>query len=88
MNRQSHVIERLSNEPISTSDDEPAEVVDSSFAGGEQLWAVIEPFVEKHIEDREVHMREEAHQKMVEAMAKSRERRNEQLAEKLDLNPF
>ena len=88
VNRQSQVIELLSNEPISTSDDEPAEVVDSSIAGGEQLWAVIEPFVEKHIEDPEVHMREESHQKMEEAMAKSRERRNEQLAEKLDLNPF
>ena len=88
VNRQSHVIERLSNEPISISDDEPAEEVDSSFAGGEQLWAVMEPFVEQHIEDREVRKREEAHQKMEEAMAKSRERRNEQLAEKLDLNPF
>ena len=88
VNRQSQVIERLSNKPISTSDDEPAKVVDSSFAGGEQLWVVIEPFVEKHIEHREVHMLEEAHQKMEEAMTKSRERRNEHLAEKLDLNPF
>ena len=64
MNRQSQVIERLSNEPISTSDVEPAEVFDSSFAGGEQLWALIEPFIEKHIDDRELHMREEAHQKI------------------------
>ena len=58
------MIERLSKEPISTSDVESAEVFDSSFAGGEQLWALIEPFVEKHIEDRELHMREEAHQKI------------------------
>ena len=48
----------------------------------------MEPFVEQHMEDREVRKREEAQQKIEEAMAKSRERRNEQLAEQLGLNPF
>ena len=49
---------------------------------------MMEPFVEQHIEDREVRKREEAQQKIEDAMAKSRERRNEQLAEQLGLNPF
>ena len=40
------------------------------------------------MEDREVRKREEAQQKIEVAMAKSRERRNEQLAEQLGLNPF
>ena len=44
----------------------------------------MEPFVEQHMEDREVRKREEAQQKIEDAMVKSRERRNEQLG----LNPF
>ena len=48
----------------------------------------MEPFVEQHMEDREVRKREEAQQKIEEAMAKSRERRNEQLAEQIGLTPL
>ena len=85
---QSRIIEQLSDGAVSIDEVDDTEPLDSTFAGGEELWAVMEPFVEQHIEDREVRKREEAHQKMEEAMAKSRERRNEQLAEQLGLNPF
>jgi len=79
--KQSRVIEQLSNGTVTVDEGGTTEPLDSSFAGGEELWAVMEPFVEQHMEDREVRKREEA-------MAKSRERRNEQLAEQLGLNPF
>ena len=85
---QSRIIEQLSDGRISIEAGNETESLDSSFAGGEDLWAVMEPFVEQHIEDREVRKREEAQQKIEDAMAKSRERRNEQLAEQLGLNPF
>ncbi|MDD9867417.1 MAG: hypothetical protein OXS32_13815 [Verrucomicrobiales bacterium] len=85
---QSRIIEQLSDGGISIEAGNETESLDSSFAGGEDLWAVMEPFVEQHIEDREVRKREEAQQKIEDAMAKSRERRNEQLAEQLGLNPF
>ena len=85
---QSRIIEQLSDGGISIEAGNETESLDSSFAGGEDLWAVMEPFVEQHIEDREVRKREEARQKIEDAMAKSRERRNEQLAEQLGLNPF
>lgn len=85
---QSRIIEQLSDGAVSIDEVDDTEPLDSTFAGGEELWAVMEPFVEQHIEDREVRKREEAHQRMEEAMAKSRERRNEQLAEQLGLNPF
>ncbi len=85
---QSRIIEQLSDVGISIEAGNETESLDSSFAGGEDLWAVMEPFVEQHIEDREVRKREEAQQKIEDAMAKSRERRNEQLAEQLGLNPF
>ena len=86
--KQSRVIEQLSNGTVTVDEGGTTEPLDSSFAGGEELWAVMEPFVEQHMEDREVRKREEAQQKIEEAMAKSRERRNEQLAEQLGLNPF
>ena len=86
--KQSRIIEQLSDGGISIEAGNETESLDSSFAGGEDLWAVMEPFVEQHIEDREVRKREEAQQKIEDAMAKSRERRNEQLAEQLGLNPF
>ena len=86
--KQSRVIEQLSNGTVTGYEGGTTEPLDSSFAGGEELWAVMEPFVEQHMEDREVRKREEAQQKIEEAMAKSRERRNEQLAEQLGLNPF
>ena len=86
--KQSRVIEQLSNGTVTVDEGDTTEPLDSSFAGGEELWAVMEPFVEQHIEDREVRKREEAQQKIEDAMAKSRERRNEQLAEQLGLNPF
>ena len=86
--KQSRVIEQLSNGTVTVDEDDTTEPLDSSFAGGEELWAVMEPFVEQHMEDREVRKREEAQQKIEEAMAKSRERRNEKLAEQLGLNPF
>ena len=85
---QSRIIEQLSDGGISIEAGNETESLDSSFAGGEDLWAVMEPFVEQHIEDREVRKREEAQQKIEDAMAKSRERRNEQLAEQLGLNSF
>ena len=85
---QSRIIEQLSDGGISIEAGNETESLESSFAGGEDLWAVMEPFVEQHIEDREVRKREEAQQKIEDAMAKSRERRNEQLAEQLGLNPF
>ena len=85
---QSRIIEQLSDGGLSIEAGNETESLDSSFAGGEDLWAVMEPFVEQHIEDREVRKREEAQQKIEDAMAKSRERRNEQLAEQLGLNPF
>lgn len=85
---QSRIIEQISDGGISIEAGNETESLDSSFAGGEDLWAVMEPFVEQHIEDREVRKREEAQQKIEDAMAKSRERRNEQLAEQLGLNPF
>ena len=85
---QFRIIEQLSDGGISIEAGNETESLDSSFAGGEDLWAVMEPFVEQHIEDREVRKREEAQQKIEDAMAKSRERRNEQLAEQLGLNPF
>ena len=86
--KQSRVIEQLSNGTVTVDEGGTTEPLDSSFAGVEELWAVMEPFVEQHMEDREVRKREEAQQKIEEAMAKSRERRNEQLAEQLGLNPF
>ncbi len=54
----------------------------------EDLWVTLEPFVEQHLEDREVRQREEQRQQMEDAMAKSRERRNQQLTKQLGLNPF
>ena len=86
--KQSRVIEQLSNGTVTVDEGGTTEPLDSSFAGGEELWAVMEPFVAQHMEDREVRKREEAQQKIEEAMAKSRERRNEQFAEQLGLNPF
>ncbi|SVD51687.1 uncharacterized protein METZ01_LOCUS404541, partial [marine metagenome] len=54
----------------------------------EDLWVTLEPFVEQHLENREERKRDEQRQRREEAMAKSRERHNQQLAEQLGLNPF
>jgi anti-sigma28 factor (negative regulator of flagellin synthesis) len=54
----------------------------------EELWVTLEPLVEQHLEDREQRKRDANRQRKEEAMAKSREHRNQQLAEQLGLNPF
>ena len=56
--KQSRVIEQLSNGTVTVDEGGTTEPLDSSFAGGEELWAVMEPFVEQHMEDREVRKRE------------------------------
>ena len=56
--KQSRVIEQLSNGTVTVDEGDTTEPLNSSFAGGEELWAVMEPFVEQHMEDREVRKRE------------------------------
>ena len=80
--RQSRLINQLRAEPLGQPVGEP-EPIES-----EDLWVTLEPFVEQHLEDREERKRDEQRQRREEAMAKSRERRNQQLAEQLGLNPF
>ena len=80
--RQSRLINQLRAEPLGQPVGEP-EPIES-----EDLWVTLEPFVEQHLEDREERKRDEQRQRREEAMVKSRERRNQQLAEQLGLNPF
>ena len=80
--RQSRLINQLRAEPLGQPVGEP-EPIES-----EDLWVTLEPFVEQHLEDREERKRDEQRQRREEAMAKSRERHNQQLAEQLGLNPF
>ena len=80
--RQSRLINQLRAEPLGQPVGEP-EPIES-----EDLWVTLEPFVEQHLENREERKRDEQRQRREEAMAKSRERRNQQLAEQLGLNPF
>ena len=83
--RQSRLINQLRAEQLGQAAlDDPGAVLLES----DDLWVVLEPFVEQHLEDREARQREEKRQRREEAMAKSRERRNRQLAEQLGLNPF
>ena len=83
--RQSRLINQLRAEPLGQASlDDPGAVLLES----DDLWVALEPFVEQHLEDREARQREEKRQRREEAMAKSRERRNRQLAEQLGLNPF
>ena len=83
--RQSRLINQLPAEPLGQAAlDDPGEVLLES----DDLWVALEPFVEQHLEDREARQREEKRQRREEAMAKSRERRNRQLADQLGLNPF
>ena len=80
--RQSRLINQLRAEPLGQPVGEP-EPIES-----EDLWVTLEPFVEQHLENREERKRDEQRQRREEAMVKSRERRNQQLAEQLGLNPF
>ena len=80
--RQSRLINQLRAEPLGQPVGEP-EPIES-----EDLWVTLEPFVEQHLENREERKRDEQRQRREEAMAKSRERHNQQLAEQLGLNPF
>ena len=82
--RQSRLINQLRAEPLGQAEGEPAPVP----PGTDDLWVALEPLVEQHLEDREARKRDEQRQRREEAVAKSRERRNQQLAKQLGLNPF
>ncbi|MBC8245102.1 MAG: hypothetical protein H8E20_11975 [Verrucomicrobia bacterium] len=82
--RQSRLINQLRAEPLGQAEGEPAPVP----PGTDDLWLALEPLVEQHLEDREARKRDEQRQRHEEAMARSHERRNQQLAKQLGLNPF
>ena len=82
--RQSQLINQLRVEPIGQAIPTPG----SATLDSEELWVTLEPLVEQHLEDREQRKRDANRQRREEAMAKSREHRNQQLAEQLGLNPF
>lgn len=82
--RQSQLINQLRVEPIGQAIPTPGPATLDS----EELWVTLEPLVEQHLEDREQRKRDANRQRREEAMAKSREHRNQQLAEQLGLNPF
>ena len=82
--RQSQLINQLRVEPIGQAIATPGPATLDS----EELWVTLEPLVEQHLEDREQRKRDANRQRKEEAMAKSREHRNQQLAEQLGLNPF
>ena len=82
--RQSQLINRLRVEPLGQAIAAPGPATLDS----EELWGTLEPLVEQHLEDREQRKRDANRQRKEEAMAKSREHRNQQLAEQLSLNPF
>ncbi len=84
VSRQSRLINQLRAEPLGQAQAKPAQAPFDS----EDLWVTVEPFVEQHLEDREERQRDEQREQMEEVMAKSRERRNQQLAKQLGLNPF
>jgi len=84
VSRQSRLINQLRAEPLGQAQAKPAQAPFDS----EDLWVTLEPFVEQHLEDREERQRDEQREQMEEVMAKSRERRNQQLAKQLGLNPF
>ena len=82
--RQSQLINQLRVEPIGQAIATPGPATLDS----EELWVTLEPLVEQHLEDREQRKRDANRQRKEEAMAKSREHRNQQLGEQLGLNPF
>ena len=82
--RQSQLINQLRVEPLGQAIATPGPATLDS----EELWVTLEPLVEQHLEDREQRKRDANRQRKEEAMAKSREHRNQQLAEQLGLNPF
>ena len=82
--RQSQLINQLRVEAIGQAIATPGPATLDS----EELWVTLEPLVEQHLEDREQRKRDANRQRKEEAMAKSREHRNQQLAEQLGLNPF
>ncbi|MEO1862674.1 MAG: hypothetical protein ABGY13_06310 [Verrucomicrobiia bacterium] len=82
--RQSQLINRLRVEPLGQAIAAPGPATLDS----EELWGTLEPLVEQHLEDREQRKRDANRQRREEAMANSREHRNQQLAEQLGLNPF
>ena len=82
--RQSQLINQLRVELLGQAIATPGPATLDS----EELWVTLEPLVEQHLEDREQRKRDANRQRREEAMAKSREHRNQQLAEQLGLNPF
>ena len=82
--RQSQLINQLRVELLGQAIATPGPATLDS----EELWVTLEPLVEQHLEDREQRKRDANRQRKEEAMAKSREHRNQQLAEQLGLNPF
>ena len=84
VSRQPRLINQLRAEPLGQAPAEPAPApIDS-----EELMVSIEPFIEQYLDDRAQRERDEQREQMEDAMAKSRERRNQQLAKQLGLNPF
>jgi len=84
VSRQSRLINQLRAEPLGQT---PAEPVPAPI-DSEELMVSIEPFIEQYLDDRAQRERDEQREQMEDAMAKSRERRNQQLAKQLGLNPF
>jgi hypothetical protein len=82
VSRQSRLINQLRAEPLGQAQAEPAPI------DSEELMVSIEPFIEQYLDDRAQRERDEQREQMEDAMAKSRERRNQQLAKQLGLNPF
>ena len=83
--RQSQLINQLRVEPLGQA---IIATPGPATLDSEELWVTLEPLVEQHLEDREQRKRDANRQRKEEAMAKSREHRNQQLAEQLGLNPF
>ena len=76
VSRQPRLINQLRAEPLGQAPTEPAPApIDS-----EELMVSIEPFIEQYLDDRAQRERDEQREQMEDAMAKSRERRNQQLA--------
>jgi len=82
--RQSQLINQLRAELLGQA----VATLGPATLDSEELWVTLEPLVEQHLEDREQRKRDANRQRREEAMAKSREHRNQQLAEQLGLNPF
>jgi chromosome segregation ATPase len=74
VSRQSRLINQLRAEPLGQAQAEPAPI------DSEELMVSIEPFIEQYLDDRAQLEHDEQREQMEDAMAKSRERRNQQLA--------